>query len=136
MVRYVQIATTETVGKVFATIEWDGMRLAITGVEGPKRNGDARGSSGQIERTPEWIACPEIDLDRFMAIWKRWHLNDMRDGCEHQRELGWTIANLSQPCPTCDYKGGTAWLFEPVPANVIEYLTALPETDELPDKWK
>jgi hypothetical protein len=33
---------------VFARIQYDGARLSITGVEGPRRNGDAWGSTGQI----------------------------------------------------------------------------------------
>lgn len=29
-------------------------------------------------------------LDRIIAIWQRWHLNDMRAGCEHQRDIDTT----------------------------------------------
>lgn len=25
----------------------------------------------------------------ILRIWRRWHLNDMRAGCEHQRAAGW-----------------------------------------------
>jgi hypothetical protein len=28
-------------------------------------------------------------LDKFCDIWERWHLNDMRPWCVHQRQLGW-----------------------------------------------
>lgn len=28
-------------------------------------------------------------LDKFAEIWKKWHLNDMRPYCKHQKELGW-----------------------------------------------
>jgi len=86
---------------VFCKIEFDGRRLLITGVEGPKRNGDAVGSCGQIvDRLAgaiEWTLAPgwtETMLARFIAVWKNWHLNDMRPECEHQRALGWrTIAD-------------------------------------------
>lgn len=33
---------------------------------------------------------------------------------------------LSKPCPECGYKFGTAWLFEEVPADVVEFLDSLP----------
>lgn len=29
----------------------------------------------------------DAKLQRMCKIWERWHLNDMRAGCEHQREL-------------------------------------------------
>lgn len=74
----------------FCKIEWDGHRLSITGVEGPTRGGNARGGCGQIldrlevqSYAPGWSADL---LERFRAIWKRWHLNDTRPGCEHQRD--------------------------------------------------
>lgn len=90
---------------MFAKIEYskDG-RLSIMGVIGPLRNGDARGSSGQIvmsfkeydERghmsladvtpAPGWT--PEL-VRQFFDAWDRWHLNDMRAGCEHQRGAEW-----------------------------------------------
>jgi hypothetical protein len=81
---------TEVLAPVFATIEWKGGRLSITGVIGPKANGDALGSCGQIvgeslegiELAPDWT--PET-YARFVETWERWHLNDMRAGCEHQR---------------------------------------------------
>ena len=66
--------------------------LSITGVEGPKKNGDAYGGCGQInpvcvlELSPGWN---DEMLRRLNAIWDRWHLNDMRAGCEHQRRDGW-----------------------------------------------
>lgn len=33
---------------------------------------------------------------------------------------------LSKPCPECGYKFGTSWLFEEVPAEVVEFLDSLP----------
>lgn len=144
-------------------------------------------------------------VSEFIAKWERWHLNDMRPGCEHQRDWGkksltlvtyslstetyqnreriknkamdnlkkkgsaeikwdervllnlpWekitpedhTIpfydkkktetklsgwvnpsehpeGELCKPCPTCGYKYGTAWLYEPLPLNVIEFFLDL-----------
>lgn len=216
-------------------------RLSISGVVGPLSNGNARGSCGQIdgdireafeagtlETAPGWT--PET-VARFLEVWDRWHLNDMRPTCEHQRALGWdresresvtlyqwtlkpeiyqkkkeleaeaierakstdgktagfyaqdrkilgleafiktdseTLAGdlaryyeptkesggyfahketkargwlspeehpqglLGKPCPVCGYKYGSAWQVEPVPADVLAFLNALPETDKKP----
>lgn len=82
-------------GNVFCEITFKDGELSITGVIGPKANGDARGGCGQInmsfaESYPEetrtyaegWT--PEL-FARFLSTWDQWHLNDMRAGCEHQR---------------------------------------------------
>jgi hypothetical protein len=76
---------------VFLTVAWDGKKLSMTGVEGPKGNGDAHGSCGQIamHEWADYIAAPGIDLARIRAIWDAWHLNDMKPGCLHQRAEGW-----------------------------------------------
>lgn len=75
--------------------------------------------------TPEW---PRKRILKLLSIWERWHLNGMRAGCEHQRELGWTSYNKhpSEPCPTCGYKYGTSWLYEPLPPEVEEFVAELP----------
>lgn len=80
--------------KAFAKITYsDKGRLSISGVIGPTRSGDCRGSCGQCvaeirEGTPAkgWTADM---LAQFCDIWQRWHLNDMRPYCEHQKALGW-----------------------------------------------
>ncbi len=92
-------------------------------------------------------------VQRVKEIWKRWHLNDIRAGCAHQRALKWEdvripvadlpdnkISNrdergilaiwvypkehkdglLTKPCPECGYAYGSKWLFEEIPAEVIE----------------
>lgn len=75
---------------VFCKIQWDSHRLSITGVEGPLRDGNALGSCGQLDLNDrafiEYAAgWDRPKVDAFAALWKRWHLNDMRAGCEHQR---------------------------------------------------
>ena len=64
-------------------------KLSITGVVGPKHNCDARGSCGQCvdsvrEATPATGYTKET-LTKLADYWDRWHLNNMRAGCEHQR---------------------------------------------------
>lgn len=99
-------------------------------------------------------------LSRFCKVWEEWHLNDMRAYCEHQKALGWREkANqpsgiktsygsektlgwlrpsehpdglLTRECPVCGYKYGTAWKFEAVPEDVLEFLHDLPETEKEP----
>src|ERR1043165_2726339 len=95
-------------GDVFCKIEikadGDFVSLSISGVEGPKSDGDAKGSSGQIIMSykeydnrghttldaikPARGWSPEL-IKQFFDIWDRWHLNDMRAGCEHQRAENW-----------------------------------------------
>lgn len=143
--------------------------LSIAGVEGPKRNGDARGGCGQIvdsladiyELSEGWT--PEM-VAKLADVWNRWHLNDMKAGCEHQRAAGWGTTpidpdkptnsygrhfpdqkhdtwNLAgwvkrsewegglmcEPCWVCGYRYGTAWLYEAIPDDVLDWLRALPD---------
>jgi len=94
-----------------AVIDRDG-ELHITGVEGPKRNGDCWGSCGQIDmgwrdRPQDWTTkgadFTDAQLTEFMAIWDRWHLNHMRAGCEHQRAEGWGDRPIDPSKPTRSY---------------------------------
>jgi len=77
----------------FAKIVYEDGRLSISGVIGPRNNGDCAGSAGQCsdsirEGTPTGLWNREM-LDKFCDIWDRWHLNDMNPCCKHQREMGW-----------------------------------------------
>lgn len=79
----------------FAKISYKDGRLSISGVIGPMRNGDSKGSAGQCydeisEGTPnEKQGWTSEMLDKFIEIWEEWHLNDMRPYCKHMKELGW-----------------------------------------------
>lgn len=75
---------------LFLTIRFDGKRLSISGVEGPKRNGDAEGGCGQVVGSLDRLLKFEPGFSaevvaRLKSVWERWHRNDMRAGCEHQR---------------------------------------------------
>lgn len=79
----------------FVAIEYDkgGGKLSLHGVIGPTPNGGCRGSVGQCvdeirKGTPVDTWTPEM-LNKLCDIWDRWHLNDMRPYCQHQKELGW-----------------------------------------------
>ncbi len=85
--------------------------------------------SGQIE-------MPSL-YKEIMRLWKKWHLNDMKAGCKHQRAAKWedklidsakpkTQDNmrvwqgvedgglLGKACDKCGYKYGTQWLYESI----------------------
>ena len=127
---------------VFCKIIYDDGRLSITGVEGPLRNGDAKGGCGQIDKHIKGDHGHRLSsgwskemLDTFIAVWKEWHLNDMRAGCEHQRAAGWdkrVNKSIGKPCPECGYEYGTKWLREEVPGEVLDFLDSLPDTDREP----
>ncbi len=94
------------------------------------------------------LAIPYKQARKLVRIWERWHLNDMRAGCEHQRTAGWNHSIklesdwgegqrnmaiwmprkehprglLSEPCWVCGYKYGTSWLMEELPADVIAFV--------------
>lgn len=170
-----------------------GKVLTIHGVEGPLQSGNCRGACGQIDMhmDDEYLSQVRFQkgwdremVNSLLAIWKRWHLNDLNADCIHQRELGWAekkidpdkpldtysifpgildlsystrnawvniryqdpdreptdavIGNshpnglLTAPCPVCGFKYGTAWVYEPIPNDVLRTLASFPETKRTP----
>ena len=129
---------TATPASLFCKIELKNGTLSITGVEGPNSSGNCRGSCGQIVMS-EWDVVTYANgwnssmVARLRDVWNKWHLNDLRAECTHQRSLGWTWkTHPSAVCPTCGYKLGHSWLREEVPADVLELLYSLPVTDKTP----
>ncbi len=95
---------------VFIKIDYDGKRLSISGVEGPLLTGNALGGCGQINmhlRAAQFQTfAPGWDTDtvaHLLEVWKRWHLNDMRAGCEHQRAEGWADRPIDPNKPMDTY---------------------------------
>lgn len=77
----------------FVEIKFKDGNLSIHGVVGPMNNGNCKGSCGQCideiregKPTGDWT---DEMLQKLCDIWDRWHLNDMRPYCEHQKALGW-----------------------------------------------
>lgn len=83
---------------------------------------------------------------RIADLWDRWHLNGMRAECAHQRDavaaVRAAMPDYSQdrarwdalraiPCPD-GYAYGSAWLYEPVPPEV---LAELRRAFGLPEDW-
>lgn len=142
-------------GNVYCKIRFSDGKLSITGVEGPKPNGDAIGSCGQIvdhlaadvtEYAPGWDA---EKVAEFADVWQRWHLNDMRPGSPAQEsylranpviyqypESHYEKASAALAAaglnPDNGYKYGSAWLKESVPEDVLRFLSSLPDTDTKP----
>ncbi len=92
---------------VFCEIEFDKGRLAISGVIGPRANGNCAygngGGCGQIVNNLKNICSVNDDwtfemISKLTEIWKEWHLKNLRE----------------------------------VPADVIDWLFNLPNTKETP----
>lgn len=159
--KILRIGTAKTyhgrVYSVFVKIHFDSQgELHITAVEGPLASGNALGGCGQFQGVgwgitnyaPGWSAEREAELRR---VWERWHLNHMRAGTpvqetflrEHPVQATYpeshydkalqalTEAKLN-PDPETGYRYGHAWLKEEVPADVLEWLQSLPDTDREP----
>ncbi len=99
---------------VTVEIDWDGKRLSICGDATRRGPGDRTDHAGQIvdsllEMTTLYI--PRSERDELVAVWRRWHLNDMRAGCEHQREAEWDkqVIDPTKPADTYGrhFKGQT-----------------------------
>lgn len=141
---------------VFCKIEFAHGRLAITGVVAPLKSGNCMGGCGQIDmefehanpahndtRYSQSIKAESLRFApgwdkskwyKFLEIWHDWHLNDMHAECEHQEALGWTYdTHKGQSCPECGYQIGTAWTSRTVPAEAIDFLVNLPDTDRVPN---
>jgi len=109
MEKVIRIGTVPVGGSrasVFCKIKYKEGKLSISGVVGPNSSGNCRGSCGQINM--EFCRQGEIDPHKYTArdfhfapgwdsnkyysffdIWDKWHLNDMRAGCSHQRASKW-----------------------------------------------
>ena len=154
----IRIGTQPDLGSLFCRIQFADGKLSITGVEGPLRNGDALGGCGQIEMhewtineyAPGWTADM---VARFREVWHTWHLNDIRAGSPAQHAYLQThpikgadffsdackaLAEVGlNPDPNYlhnrkPYRYGSSWLRTEVPADVLEFLESLPDTDRAP----
>lgn len=159
-----RVGTTKIGGRwasIYTEAKVKDRELSISGVIGPLQSGNALGGCGQIDMefahrnekdndkrydtliTPEEINFADgWDTEKWfdlLDIWKRWHLNNMRAGCEHQRELGWTYEEYHDPktfkgdeCPICGYSIGSNWLKEELPESIVTTIQAFPTADKNP----
>ena len=136
-------------GPTWQTVEHgeitDPLRLSVTG-EALRRTSSGRwtaASSGQcsedLDRVADFATGKGAGLgwdaerrDTLAALWRDWHLNDMRAGCAHQtivREDGpygsRPSLTLTKPCPETGYRYGSAWLVEPLTDEAYRTLDRL-----------
>ncbi len=102
----IKVTNTHRVA-IFCKIEIrEGGELSITGVEGPRANGDAVGGCGQIvmslrelgaldtfEPAPGWTL---ESFQEFLALWDRWHLNHMKPYDAEMEAAGWRELALKE----------------------------------------
>lgn len=117
------------------------LRLSMVGLLWePGHKPDAWGGQCHREIAALWADMPLVV--RMTEVWARWHLNDMRAGtpkqeaaitehygrprvgyefgqaCQHLRRLGLYEDD--------GYKYGSAWLYEPLPQEIVDEVCAWP----------
>ena len=109
--------------------------LSISGYAWNARRHDCA-YAGQIydELTDQNIKeylIPSHKLAAIVAIWKRWHLNDLKAACIHQKDFSandpkWheKAAEESKKCPN-GYQYGSSWLVEPLPLEIAAEITSI-----------
>jgi hypothetical protein len=141
---YVEIKTEETAGTYETTDHrtvTGGVRVSIMGhhfEKGSRRKNWSGG--GQCVDTVAAVVKPapgvaREDVARLVEIWRAWHLNDMRAGCDHVPEplfessKGYPQADLvnTPACPASGYRYGHAWLYKQPPADVLADLARIGE---------
>ena len=75
-------------------------RLSMTGEIGGPRNPV---ESGQCRDSIARAFPDDARVQRIVEVWRRWHLNDMRPGCEHQRADGWGERRIDETKPANVY---------------------------------
>ena len=148
---------------IFLKVKYEEGRFSISGVEGPLASGNCKGGCGQIQDSLYDIRMEgdltREQLDKVLAYWERWHLNDLKAGspdqeahlmanpieydgmkCSHYEAASaeLTAAGLN---PDPEFMGkdgepyvyGTAWNREEVPTGVIEFFESLPPSTRKPN---
>ena len=133
-------------GRIVVRIKWDGKNLSITGDIGRDHGGQIIMSPWDIATYAEGVDAETVE--KLRTIWEAYHLNDMQAGSPAQSAFlkAHPVADrLNYYAKACDalqaaginpdpaylhngkpYQYGTAWLRIEVPADVLEWLHALP----------
>lgn len=135
---------------IFCKIKIENGRLSISGVEGPMPSGDCIGACGQINmhlKPAEIVPAKGWNSDlivEFLAVWEKWHLNDMQAGTPEQMEYLEKYPDIKDYSKKCEllkqvglyeidgYKYGSKWLTKELPLEVVAFLKSLPDTDKRP----
>ncbi|GAC1533581.1 MAG: hypothetical protein NVS3B1_27940 [Marmoricola sp.] len=94
--------------------------------------GQILGDVGQVDANKVWT---EEDIASLIRIWSRWHLNDMQPGCAHMdaSELPRDYDSRKHlVCETTGYRYGSAWLYEPLPPDVVAEVQRLQALGDAP----
>jgi hypothetical protein len=84
------------------TWEWNGKRFSMQ-AEIWKPNKSDIYCGGQCVEEVAAFFPGDRKAQRMVEVWKRWHLNDMRAGCEHQRAEGWNKRPIDPSKPLDAY---------------------------------
>lgn len=106
-----------------------GVELSMMGaIWKPRRDDWVSGGQIHDELSRAFSHTPRVQ--RMITVWRRWHLNAMNAGCVHQRLIAEQIGDIwvtaygndfrAAMCPVCGYSYGSAWLYEPLPQDIIE----------------
>lgn len=98
--KILQPCSCETLGgtmrRAYVNVEFtDEGNLSITGVVGPTQSGNCY-CGGQcydeIRAGRPAEGWTKKMIEELCNVWARWHLNDLRPYCEHQKADGWDVA--------------------------------------------
>ena len=70
---------------------------------------------------------PTKTVKRIYNVWKEWHLNNLHEGCIHQREFEKEPYenHRGHHCDICDYTYGTKWIYEPIPEKILNEINKI-----------
>jgi hypothetical protein len=88
--------------EVTIDVEVEDGNVSICGTVWNPRRTDAY-SCGQNLDTIAKLLPHNKRVRRIVEIWRRWHLNDLKAGCEHQRAAGWDKLPIDPSQPTNVY---------------------------------
>jgi len=91
-----------------------GPAVSVCGAIWDVRHHDHVSGGQNLDQLNEYLSG-DPTFARLYAIWQRWHLNDLKAGCEHQRALGWDTLKIDDSKPSntygkhCGEDGPTSW---------------------------
>lgn len=94
--------TGRKINAVDIEIRLESDRLSITGDIWNMPHTDIV-SGGQNHEEIAALFPNNRKVQRIIEVWKRWHLNDMRAGCEHQRAEEWDKRPIRSDLPLDSY---------------------------------
>lgn len=105
--------------------EQDRTVFSATGDLRRRRNGLIISRGQCIDKIAEYI--PEKNTKRICELWERWHMNNTHIGCIHQREFEKEPYenHKGHHCDICDHTYGSKWIYEEIPAEIIEEIKNL-----------